>query len=125
MCEVRSFYNGATNTAAIVAQDATAGYAATLCDSYTNNGFDDWYLPASWELNLLYNSAFLINKILENDGNASTNGFNAEYVSPTYGCYWSSTETNHYIAWTYNFYDGNPSTKDKSNPYRVRAVRAF
>jgi len=54
----QSFYNGASNTRAMVTQDATATKAGTLCDSYSNGGSSDWYLPASWELNLLYNSAY-------------------------------------------------------------------
>ena len=121
----KSYYDGASNTAAIVAQDGTAGYAATLCNSFTGGGQTDWYLPASWELNLLYNSAFLINKILENDGDGTTNGFNAQYVSPTYGRYWSSTENLSSLAWSYLFYSGSSGRHNKPNTYRVRAVRAF
>jgi len=114
----QSFYDGASNTAAIVAQDATSGYAATLCNSYSGGGQTDWYLPASWELNLLYNSAFLINKILENDGNTSTNGLG-------HLIYWSSTETANTTVWLYNFFYGNASNLNKINTYRVRAVRVF
>jgi len=121
----KSFYDGTSNTAAIIAQDATAGYAATLCNSYTGGGFTDWYLPASWELNLLYNSAFVINKKLENDGDGTTNGFNAEYVSPTYGRYWSSTEYDNSYAWYYYFGSGYSFTTIKYDTYRVRPVRAF
>jgi hypothetical protein len=121
----KSFYDGASNTAAIVAQDGTAGYAATLCNSYTGGGQTDWYLPASWELNLLYNSAFLINKILENDGDGTTNGFNAQDESPTYGGYWSSTENDSVYAWYYYFLDGHSGNYVKTSTYRVRAVRAF
>lgn len=121
----KSMTDGAANTAAIVAQDNTAGYAATLCNSYAGGSQTDWYLPASWELNLLYNSAFIINKILENDGNSATNGLNAEYVSPTYGRYWSSTEYNSDGAWGYNFFYGYSYGYNKSNTDGVRAVRAF
>ena len=45
--------DGVANTAAIVAQDATTGYAATLCNVYTGGGFSDWYLPSNRELHLL------------------------------------------------------------------------
>jgi hypothetical protein len=121
----QSFYDGASNTAAMIVQDATANKAGTLCDSYTGGSQTDWYLPASWELNLLYNSAFSINTILENDGNGTTNGFNPESVAPTYGRYWSSTEYNSNSAWAYGFGYGNSSTNGKFNTYRVRAVRAF
>ena len=122
----QSFYDGAANTTAMVTQDATANKAGTLCDNYTGGSQTDWYLPASWELNLLYNSAFYINKILENDGDGTTNGLNPENVAPTYGRYWSSTEHTMYLAWLYSFYDGNSySNVNKSATYRVRAVRAF
>ena len=122
----QSFYDGAANTTAMVTQDATANKAGTLCDNYTGGSQTDWYLPANWELNLLYNSAFYINKILENDGDGTTNGLNPENVAPTYGRYWSSTEHTMYLAWLYSFYDGNSySNVNKSATYRVRAVRAF
>ena len=122
----QSFYDGAANTTAMVTQDATANKAGTLCDNYTGGSQTDWYLPASWELNLLYNSAFTINTILENDGNGTTNGLNPEMVAPTYGNYWSSTENNSSSAWSYDFYNGNSlSYFNKISAFRVRAVRAF
>jgi hypothetical protein len=121
----QSFYDGAANTTAMVTQDATANKAGTLCDSYTGGSQTDWYLPASWELNLLLNSAFSINTILENDANVTTNGLNAENVAPTYGRYWSSTENSSDSAWYFRFNFGTSSNNYKTNPWRVRAVRAF
>ena len=121
----QSFYDGAANTTAMVTQDATANKAGTLCDNYTGGSQTDWYLPAGWELNLLYNSAFYINTILENDGDVATNGLNPENVAPTYGRYWSSTENHSNIAWYYLFPNGYSNTSLKSSTYRVRAVRAF
>ena len=121
----QSFYDGAANTTAMVTQDATANKAGTLCDNYTGGSQTDWYLPAGWELNLLYNSAFYINTILENDGDGTTNGLNPENVAPTYGRYWSSTENHSNIAWYYLFPNGYSNTSLKSSTYRVRAVRAF
>ena len=37
--------------------------AALLCDEYEYDGFTDWYLPATWELNTLYNAALIINTV--------------------------------------------------------------
>ena len=117
--------DGVANTAAIVAQDATTGYAATLCNVYTGGGFSDWYLPSNRELHLLASQDILIDQILDNDGNGSTNGFSQEFIAPTYGRYWGSTEVNsnnafsYYFSHCYSFYGNKPST------YRVRAVRAF
>jgi len=122
----QSMTDGATNTAAIVAQDATPNKAATLCNSYTGGGFTDWYLPSNRELYLLASQDVLIDLILDNDGDPTTNGFSQEYyILPTYGRYWSSTENDSYSAWGYFFNFGNSSTNSKSNPCRVRAVRAF
>lgn len=82
--------NGAANTAAIVGQ--TTNSAAGVCDAYTvtqtvngtNTTFADWYLPAAWELNLIYTQAAVINAVLLNDNNPLTNGLNSNF-------YWSST----------------------------------
>jgi hypothetical protein len=121
----QSFYDGASNTTAMVTQDATATKAGTLCDSYSNGGSSDWYLPTDWELNLLYNSVYLINTLLENDGIGTTNGLNAEYLAPTYGRYWSSTEDPGNFAWYYEVGSGYSDYSTKVKPWRVRAVRAF
>ncbi len=120
----QSFYDGASNTAAIVAQDNTAGYAATLCNSYTGGGFTDWYLPAQQELRYLESSSLIINQVLANDGNAATNGLNLSNSSP-YGYYWSSTEYSRYYTWTLRLRYSDMYRFDKSSTYRVRAVRAF
>ncbi len=116
----KSYYDGASNTTAIVGQDATAEYAATLC---TAEGAG-WYLPANWELNMLYNSAPIISKILNADGDANTNGMQTSNVAP-YGFYWSSTEFDNGGAWYYKFRYGYSSSSNKTTTYRVRAVRAF
>jgi len=121
----QSFYDGASNTVAMVAQDATANKAGTLCNSYAGGGFTDWYLPASWELNLLYNSAYVISDKLANDGNGATQPLHPENVAPTYGRYWSSTENFSSFAWYYNFIYGTSTYGNKNNTCRVRATRAF
>jgi hypothetical protein len=117
--------NGSTNTAAIVAQDALAGYAATLCSSYSAGSFTDWYLPSNRELYLLASHDVLMDQILDNDGLPATNGFSQEYLAPTYGKYWSSTESGSNSAWAYNFGNGSSGASDKYGTSRVRAVRAF
>ena len=119
--EAQSYYDGEANTDAIIAQQMSTS-AAQLCRDLGV----EWYLPANWELNLLYNSAFIISKILENDGNAETEGFIPEPSSGgDYGYYWSSTEiannAANYIIFGFNRWDDN----GKYGTYRVRAVRAF
>ena len=112
----QSFYDGLTNTDAIILQTgsaATTAYAAGIARLYLGGGYNDWYLPASWELNACYNSANIVNKIL-----GPTNGFASDY-------YWSSTEFNSTNAWLQIFDFGFQTNYSKSNNHGVRAVRTF
>ncbi len=104
--------DGQANTAAIVAQGDVSG-AAYLCDNYTSGGYDDWYLPAAWELSQCYNAAFVVNTILGN-----TNGFQ-------FDDYWNSTEYDNIFAWMLAFNYGSSNFRVKSATFRVRAVRRF
>ena len=112
--------NGLANTNAIVAQAGVGtSYAAGLCKAYNAGGFNDWYLPAAWELNQCYNAAMIVNVVLEN-----TNGFNFNPLNSFY--YWSSTENMDYTAWSKDFGSGGTNGLDKTNYYNaVRAVRRF
>ena len=79
----QSYSDGLSNTNAIIAQTllpANTNNAAGLARLFVGGGFNDWYLPSAWELNLCYNSAAIVNKIL-----GSTDGFIGNF-------YWSSTE---------------------------------
>lgn len=113
----QSFSNGSTNTDAIIAQTgvpATTAYAAGLARLYLGGGFTDWYLPAVWELNMCYNSATIVNKVL-----GDVNGFS--YINFNY---WSSTESGGSIAWFQGFDGGYQfSGGSKTNNFLVRAVR--
>lgn len=122
-CE--SMIDGAANTAAIIAAGGSTNEAAGLCNSYSDGGFTDWYLPSSRELFILSSQNILIDSILNNDEDPNTNGLNQDNVSPTFGRYWSSTEPNNYSAWPYYFASGYSTYFNKFNTYRVRAVRAF
>ena len=113
----QSSSNGLTNTNAIIAQTgvpATTAYAAGIAKLYLGGGYNDWYLPASWELNMCYNSATVVNRIL-----GSTNGF----VNGS-NFYWSSTENNATGAFYLNFGFGTQAPSNKAtSTYYVRAVR--
>lgn len=116
-----SRYNGLSNTNAIVAQTgapAAGTYAAGLCDVYIGGGFTDWYLPAIWELNLLYNVAPIVNKVLDAVGGYDNLAANE--------IYWSSTEFGSSQAVTQSFDYGSITSNSKStSTYAVRALRAF
>ena len=108
------FFNGLTNTNAIIAQTllpATTAYAAGIARLFAGGGFSDWYLPAQWELNMLYNSAAIVNKVL-----GSTDGF-------VQVAYWSSSENGATIGRRIEFSDGSQANVGKSNNLYVRAVR--
>lgn len=49
-----SLFNGAANTAAMIAAGASQHPAAQWCDGLTIGGLTDWYLPANAELNIAY-----------------------------------------------------------------------
>jgi hypothetical protein len=110
----QSFSNGLSNTNAIIAQTtapAANTYAAGLARLHSDGGNTDWYLPSNWELNMCYNSAAIVNKVLGTDsfiGNAN---------------YWSSTENASNGAWTFNFTNGQAVSSLKATTFYVRAVR--
>lgn len=118
------------STAAVSAsnglQNSGSGAATSLCDSHSfqdESGtiYDDYYLPAIWELNELSKKAFLINSVLENDGNIETVGFPSDLGSS----YWSSTELSGTFAWFVQFASGISNTDFKDSNHRVRAIRRF
>ena len=109
----QSYSDGLTNTNAIIAQTllpASTFYAAGIARLFAGGGFSDWYLPSTWELNMCFNSAVIVNKI------AGVTPF----LTSTY---WSSTETNATSANTKTFTNGNSSSFSKNLGNQVRAVR--
>ena len=118
--EARSATLGRNNTSAITGQQMATS-AAQLC---VNLG-PGWYLPSNRELYLLFSQEIIIDQVLDNDGDDTTNGLNQEYDRTTFGMYWSSTERNFERAWAYKALSGDSSHFDKEDTYRVRAVRAF
>ena len=111
----QSYSNGLTNTNAIITQTgapATTAYAAGLAKLYLGGGYNDWYLPALWELTLCYNSSAIINKTIVGIGN----GFGG-------AAYWSSTGYGTGDAVTIDFFDGGTYIALKSSGEAARAVR--
>lgn len=78
--------------------------AFKLCKDLTDGGYDDWYLPARTELDLLWRNS------------AAIGGFTTDY-------YWSSSESTISFAWYQIFYDGNQGSYNKPSDYDVRCVR--
>jgi hypothetical protein len=105
--------DGQANTNAIISQSGHMASAAKACHDYTSGGYNDWYLPALWELNQCYNAAFVVNTIL-----GSLNGFQN-------GIYWSSSEFSYSDAMLLDFSTGGMLFEEKASIFRVRAIRRF
>ncbi len=107
--------DGQANTNAIIFQPGHTSSGALLCDGYSGGGFNDWYLPALWELRDCFKSSFIVNNIL-----GSLNGFKDDW-------YWSSNEStsNNNRAWQLSFAWFAVNENDKSEALRVRAVRRY
>lgn len=99
---------GLANTKAIVAFAPATAQAARACIANTNGSQNDWYLPTSTELSLLYQQykAGLI--ILNPNGN-----------------YWSSEESSATAALTLDTITGAVISDNKINNHYVRCIRAF
>jgi hypothetical protein len=101
---------GNQNTIDIITGCSTAGTAARICHDLSLNGYTDWFLPSRDELGLMYTNLY------QNGFGSFTNNVH----------YWSSSETNETVAWTWTFtLLGYRQNYGKGNPYYVRAVRAF
>jgi hypothetical protein len=101
--------NGQQNTTSILAQDPLRPIAASICNDLVINGYGGWFLPAPFQLNLMY-----ANLHLNGMGNFST-------TIP----YWSSRQDDDVNSITFNFSDGSTPSAGKSDQYIVRAMRSF
>ena len=103
-------FNGAANTAAIVADLGTwngGDYAAYLCATLSAETGCEWYLPAAGELNAIYEQL----------------GPNGSNDLPS-GRYWSSTEATPVEAWGHLFTSGNKEKISKrTDGFNCRCVR--
>lgn len=91
---------GEFNTQIIVEEQGAGTYAASICDSATDGGKTDWYLPSIDELVALYDSGVTM---------ANTA--------------WSSTELDGTDAYILDLDSGDVLTLDKNSPSLVFKVR--
>jgi hypothetical protein len=104
-------YSGKQNTLDIIKGCKDKMTAANVCDNWTVLGFDDWYLPSQYELELMCSN---LHKNMA--GNFAIDD------------YWSSTELNDESAKLYGFFatgSGGRGSAGKNYAFRVRAVRSF
>ena len=120
----RKAYGGKNNTSIIKKYASSNNYssdAVDYCLHYTTKGTktNDWYLPATGELYLIYNSKNKLNNSLE-----KVNG-----MKITDADHWSSSQYFYrpsltYTIWTFSFDSGKFNNEDKLTSY-IRPVLAY
>ena len=115
-----SHYDGLKNSNLITSvQGNFVSYAARTCRSYAGGGFSDWYLPTVWEMNMMYQNAYMISFKLLNDNNSATSPLQETFS------YWTSTEFDNSLAYIFYMATGTPYLDTKDKGYYIRAVRRF
>jgi hypothetical protein len=104
---------GAGNESGVLMQGGS-GYATLLYYGILMYGYNDWYVPSRYELNLMYMNIGQGNSL----GLGNIGGFNASE-------YWSSTERYDKAVWIVNFSNGKIYGELKSRTFRARGVRSF
>jgi hypothetical protein len=106
---------GQANSNAILSVCDSVGYAAQLCEGLYVNGYTDWYLPSSQELQQMYSQRINIGNLV-----------------PAY--YWSSTDCNctvsgvngaKFVSFQSGGTGGWALPGYKTSVYNVRAIRSF
>lgn len=98
---------GLSNTTNIVSVHGTGNYAASICSSFSLNGYSDWFLPSNSELIKMKINQALIG------------GFTAA------SRYWSSSEVDTDNAYSWYFNSGVGYGTPKGYLGKVRAIRYF
>ena len=111
--ELDGIGTGLQNTLEKVAGCSETPIAASEALAYESEGYNDWFLPSKDELLEMYNT-------IGNGGpEGNVGGFQDDL-------YWSSSELSNVTAWYVNFSKGYANSYlDKSNAFRVRAIRSF
>lgn len=117
---------GVTNTAAILGQDSTRGYAVTESDFYSNNGKSDWFLPSKDELVQLCKYATGQNTAITSSAPTTACTGSATLLTGFEGAiYWSSSEYDQWDPLPIHFLNGRQSRVNKNQPHYVRPIRSF
>lgn|GEM_PF-3040042 len=116
---------GYVNTKAVVALYPDGDYAANLCDELVLNGFDDWYLPSSYELGGNDDHSGGIFEKLYFD-RSNTVFYNYAALTEN-ALYWTSSTSSTTFAIHQKFAGDQSSSSGslRGTVLRVRAVRRF
>jgi len=139
-----SAFNGAANTAAMVTAGIADHPAAEFCVNLSIGGFNDWYLPAPWELDIAYfnlkpttstsnvnsgnnpysvprrNSFYTVTGVPQTAATLFQGG-QSEAFPAAQG--WASQEASTSFAYGYSFANGLFGTPGKTTQLPVRAFR--
>ena len=139
-----SINDGLGNTNAMIAAGASAHPAANFCTNLSINGYNDWYLPAKDELEILYRYLKPTTDVNHTSSGANTSSVptTGNYTSgspaqtsvtifrtgnseafATSNYYWTSTEYSSMDGWAQYFSFGRQTSTNKTNTTYVRGVR--
>lgn len=138
-----SINDGLVNTNAMIAAGASAHPAANFCNNLSINGYNDWYLPAKDELEILYRYLKPTTDANNTSSGANTSSVpttsnytsgspaqtsvtifrtdNSEAFASNY--YWASTEYSSTNGWIQTFNNGTQTSTSKTGTLYVRGVR--
>ncbi len=95
----QTYYDGAANTNAIIAQVGHTSSAALTCRSYTGGGFTDWYLPSVGEFEMIAPNIPIISIVLGEQNSLKMEG--SLYANPVMN---STARTKTYTGQNRNLY---------------------
>jgi len=125
----RSSWNGQANTSAIIAQNGHSASAAKVCSEYNGGGFNDWYLPASDQLDKLWTNRVEVFQTLADIPGGILPSGKDQFDNLLY--YWSSTEAYPSYAERMNFSINTSgaswhfTAEFKTSSMKVRCIRTF
>ncbi len=105
----RLIYNGVQNTNELLEECDSIALAAFVCDTLNINGFSDWFLPSSDELEIII-------AVIKNDS-LTIGDLNEKY--------WSSTTTTPSRAEFWSLTQNSRGSQSKDSTASIIAVREF
>ena len=103
---------GLQNSLDILAQCSETPIASSEALDFENQGYTDWFLPSFDETQEMY---FAIG---QGASNGNKGGFSNNW-------YWTSSQANEDIAWSFSFSNGTTFNFFKTSTFMIRPIRSF